>query len=160
MRIFVKNKNRESNFPRQGGGIGFTLIELLVVIAIIGLLASVVIVSLGDSRSRAKDSAIQSSLLEVAKVSESYAGDIGTYEGVCNVGNTTLSSSGSFGLIKSTIEKQGGIISCQDSEFGFAVLSTMNLVDCWCVDWQAISREVVLTAPATCASVLTGITCP
>ncbi|MBU3942404.1 prepilin-type N-terminal cleavage/methylation domain-containing protein [Patescibacteria group bacterium] len=159
MRIFVKNKNRESR-PMPGGWAGFTLIELLVVIAIIGLLASVVIVSLGDSRSRAKDSAIQSSLLEVAKVSESYAGDIGTYEGVCDVDNTTLSSSGNFGLIKSAIERQGGTISCQDSDLGFAVVSTMNLVDCWCVDWQAISREVILTAPATCASVLTDIHCP
>lgn len=35
---------------------GFTLIELLVVIAIIGLLTSVVLVLLGSSRSKAKDS--------------------------------------------------------------------------------------------------------
>lgn len=35
---------------------GFTLIEMLVVVAIIGLLASVVVVGLGSSRTKARDS--------------------------------------------------------------------------------------------------------
>lgn len=38
---------------------GFTLIELMVVIAIIGLLSSVILASLGNTRLRARDSAVR-----------------------------------------------------------------------------------------------------
>jgi prepilin-type N-terminal cleavage/methylation domain-containing protein len=41
---------------------GFTLIEILVVIAIIGLLSSVVLASLDDSKDKAKGTAFRNTL--------------------------------------------------------------------------------------------------
>jgi len=73
---------------------GFTLIELLVVIAIIGILASVILVSLNSARARAKDSHIISDITQLrtqieTEYSVSYNSSFSVCSGKICLGNST-----------------------------------------------------------------------
>jgi len=73
---------------------GFTLIELLVVIAIIGLLATIVLVSLNTARQKARDVRRVGDLRQVALALEMYYDDHSAYPAVIGCTNANWGTMG------------------------------------------------------------------
>ncbi len=141
---------------------GFTLIELLVVIAIIGVLSSIVLTSLSNSRAKGADAAIKTALVNIRSVAEIYYGDNNGYG--TQAQSTTCSASTLTGLlgnasvqtyIDDAFAKSGADGRCQSNGSGFVVAMPLesNNANAWCVDSDNRSVQITL------ASLSSGMDC-
>jgi len=135
---------------------GFTLIELLVVIAIIGILASIVLVSLGGARSKARDAQRQSDIRQIVTAQEMYydtgyfvtsAGpavpNIGTYldaptdpQGATNpyvwLNNTACDPIAQAFCVYATLENGDNPVFAASEKGTKALASTTGMTGCAC----------------------------
>jgi len=91
---------------------GFTLIELLIVIAIIGVLSSIIITSLNNARSKAKDAKIKSTMQQMRNQAELFYIKYGSYYGTNpagwandDIGECRVSPSGVGTLLDANINE-------------------------------------------------------
>lgn len=93
MSIHPRRHGRRHARPAVATRAGFTLIELLTVIAIIGILAAIVIPTVGTVREKAQRSVDGNSAREILKAAQIYAGDNqDRLPDPQNIPNTTLNA--------------------------------------------------------------------
>lgn len=147
---------------------GFTLIELLVVIAIIGVLAAIVLASLGGATGKGTDAKIKQQLNGMTKQAELYTGaTTAVPQAVCSTGGANLFGTANSGLgnlfaglnlTNSQCSYAGGNLP---SNGGAWAVSVSLASGAWCVDSTAWSNSktkagVNYTTPALAIS---GNTC-
>lgn len=118
---------------------GFTLIEIMVVIGMIAIMSGIILVVLNDSRKRADDANIKSTLANVRNQGALFAASTNTFAGVCD--------SDPFLLVKAGIEKYNGgeSVTCKSDANNWIMYSPLKLdsTTFWCVDNEGASKKLI-----------------
>ncbi len=133
------------------------MVELLIVVAVIGILATILIVSLRQASDRSRNAKIITNVVQVRKIAEQmYAEQLTGYVDLCEDSSTLKSSyDPDLGVLQADIENYGGVITCYADSESYCVSSTLRTAGRYvCIDDEGNSVEVdgnpCDSADATC----------
>ena len=137
---------------------GFTLIELLVVIAIIGILASVVLVSLNSARKKGNDTRVISDVNQIRTALETGYNGTSYPDLAANALSASGPNAANLTSLSTDLSSQGGtlkVVTNASSPFvQYSISSPLvsNTASYFCVDSTG-KAETTSTAPS-------AVTCP
>lgn len=153
----------------KGFNKGFTLIELLVVIAIIGILAGIVLASLGSARSGAQDAKVQETLSSMRTAAEVYYGSSTGGNGGYSTGTALISSGTDCTVANNTGDvfadtnvaaqlasltttkycTHDGTATAKATKWAVGIILPSNTAKAWCVDSSGASKSETPTVANT-----------
>jgi len=137
---------------------GFTLIELLVVIAIIGLLASIVLVSLGGARNRAKDARVIAEMSQIRATAEMIYSSDGDYDNVvctqADMAPLCDDIKAQTGGTLPTIARNPATSALKYCAYVKLIALKDTLANYYCVDSTGVAKETTTNPSGTCPGTL------